>query len=121
MAAVFDDRVETVSVIVLAVVHETSCGRVVRSKEIRSGGEPASLVELGVGREVDLRHDAFDAPVTQNDGTVVETASETDRGSDHDGDVLASGEVLYLSDSLFRLGQQKVLSEEVKAGVTGYR
>ena len=121
MAAVLDDRVETVTVIVLAIVHETSGGRIVRSEEVRSRGEPTAFVELRVGREVDLRHDAFDASVAQYDGAVVETPPETYGCSDHHRDVFASCEVHDPAYRLLRLGQQEILAEEVKAGVACYR
>ena len=115
------DRIETVAVVILAVIDEPSAGRVGSGKEIRAGSEPAALVELCVGREVYFRDYAFDAAVADDHGAVVEPPPETDRSTDHDGTVPAPGVVGYHPDGLLGLGKQEVLAEKVEAGVAGDR
>ena len=117
---ILDDGLEPLFAIVLPVIDEPPGHRYRGGQEIRSGGEPATLVELGVGWKIYLGHYPFDASVPYHDSAVIKPPPETDGSSHDDSDMLTPGVGRYLTDGRLRRGQKKALGEHVHASVPGH-
>jgi hypothetical protein len=112
-----DFRAEALPDKVFSVVGKAPVVMDIAGEEIGTGREPAGFVELIVGREVDLGHDAFDLSVPHNDGAVVEHVVVTDRRTENDGDFPSAEVVPDGCNGFFGPFDQEIGPEKVAAGI----
>ncbi len=92
-----------------------------RTPAVVTGREPATLVELAVGRQVGLRRDAQHLASVDDDCAVEHASAVHERGADdQDGEQICR-RLDDVGDGLVHALQQGVLQEQVVGGVAGER